>query len=124
MEINLIAFEENPSGYIQNCGKGRTAYEWLVSTFGLAATVKIFTDMVRDRTDREDTNSPIVTVGHEWIRSEDIDSIACWEETPQGHTFWSILSNELDDGHRLTYAEIELVANAIYSDKPLTPEDV
>lgn len=124
MEINLIAFEENPLGYIKNCGEGRTAYAWLVSTFGLAATVKIFTDMVRDRTDRGDTNYPIVNVGHEWVCSDDIDSISNWDTTPQGHTFWSILSNELDDDHELTPDEIELVANAIYSNKPLTPGDI
>lgn len=124
MEIHLIAFEENPSRYIQKCGEGYPAFDWLVSTFGLAATVKIFTDMVRHRADQNGTNYPLLDMRGTWIRSDDIDSIACWEETPQGHTFWSILSNEFDDDRELTYDEIELVANAIYSNKPLTPEDI
>lgn len=124
MEIHIIAFEENPLGYIQREGEGHAAFEWLVSVFGLAATVKIFTDMVWDRLDSVGRDYPILSMGSSWIRSDDIDSIANWDTTPQGHTFWSILSNELDDGDELTYDEIELVANAIYSHKPLTPEDI
>lgn len=126
MQIDLIAFEENPVGFIQRAGKGHTAFDWLVSVFGLGATVKIFIDMVRHRVRNGEASLtyPHLHIPDTWIKSDDIDSIACWEKTPQGHTFWSILSNELDHGHELTYDKIELVANAIYSDKPLTPEDI
>ncbi len=124
MEIQLEFFEENPEGYIQRAGEGHTAFDWLVSTFGLDATVKIFTDMVRDRAAKDDTNYPYLDMRGDWACSQDIDSIAQWAFTPQGRTFWSILANELDDDNELTPDEIELVANAIYSNKPLTPEDL
>lgn len=126
MDIHLAFFEENPEGYIQRAGEGHTAFNWLVTRFGLPATVKIFIDMVRDRVGNGEASLtyPYLRIPGTWIKSDDIDSIACWEETPQGHTFWSILANELDDGHKLTYDEIEFVADAIYSSKPLTPEDV
>lgn len=126
MQIDLIVFEENPEGFIQRAGKGHTAFDWLVSRFGLPATVKIFIDMVRYRVGNGEASLtfPHLHIPGTWIQSDDIDSIANWETTPQGHTFWSILANELDDDVELTYDEIEMIANAIYSDKPLTPEDI
>lgn len=126
MEIQLEFFEENPEGYIQRVGEGYTAFDWLVSRFGLPATVKIFLDMVRARVGNGEASLtyPHLHIPGTWVKSDDIDSIGCWEKTPQGHTFWAILAKELDDDHELTYAEIEMIANAIYSNNPLTPEDL
>lgn len=123
MIVHLEEFEENPSEYIQIEGQGYPVFDWLVSRFGLPSAVKIFIDMVRYRVSNAEATLtyPLLHIPGKWVKAANIDSVGIWGKTPQGHAFWALLANELDHEVELTYAQIELIANTIYSDKPLIP---
>lgn len=119
MYVNITRFLEDPHLYVVREGRGRKAFEWLVSTLGVELTVKLFSDIIYSwiadyYTSQEEFPAENHEIGCNWVSAKNITNIATWAHTPQGGSFWAALDDSFINAHEPTPDMLEDLRNKAY----------